>query len=113
MVGILFPIFPLYLTLKATTAIACTFDKKLNLMTLKRKNWFGEKVVRHHLSGIRDIQLKVIDKNQDESDTYEVGIILGSGAYLCLNEPTTSFDRNSTESLVSTLKSFLDLRSGY
>jgi hypothetical protein len=107
-VGLTFPIFPFYLTLRATTSIACTFDKKLNLLILKRKNWFREKVVRPPLNEIQDVRFKV-HQNQDESDTYEIGIILVSGSYIRLNEPSTSFDRSNTDSVMSLIKSFLNL----
>jgi hypothetical protein len=108
MVGLIFPIFPFYLTFRATTSIACTFDKKLNLLLLKRKNWFGEKVIRHYFNEIQDVRFKV-HQNQDESDSYEIRIILVSGSYVCLNVSSTSFDRSNTESIVSVIKSFLNL----
>jgi hypothetical protein len=110
-IGLLCPLFAFYLTLRATTAICCTFDKKSNLLILKRKNWFGEKVVRHYLNEIRAVRLKAYENKQDESDTFEIGIVLTSGSYVRLNEPSTSFDRTNTESIVSAIESFLNLHN--
>jgi hypothetical protein len=110
-IGLLFPILPFYLALKATTAIACTFDKNSNLLVIKRKNWFGEKVIQHYLNEIRSIRFKAYENKQDEGDTFEIGIILTSGSYVRLNEPSTSFDRTNTESIVSSIQSFLNLHS--
>jgi hypothetical protein len=107
-IGLLCPLFIFYLALRATTSIVCTFDRKLNLLLLKRENWFGEKVVRYPLNEIRDVRCKVI-RGSEETDTYEIGIFLTSGSYVCLNEPTTSFDRHNTESIVSSIASFLNL----
>ncbi len=108
-IGILCPLFLFYLTLRATTSIACTFDKKSNLLIIKRKNWLGDRVIRHYLNEIRSVRLKAFENKQDESDTFEIGIMLTSGSYVRLNEPSTSFDRNNTEAIVSSIASFLNL----
>jgi hypothetical protein len=108
-IGLLCPFFSFYLTLKATTSIVCSFDKKSNLLIIKRKNWFGEHVIRHYVNEIRAVRLKAFENKQDEGDTFEIGIILTSGSYVRLNEPSTSFDRSNTESIVSAIASFLDL----
>jgi hypothetical protein len=110
-IGLLCPIFIFYLAQKATATIVCTLDKKLNLLLLKRKNWLGKKVTKHHLNEIQDIRLKVF-QHRDENgyhETYEVRIILVSGSYLSLNEPSTSFDRSNSEAIVESIKSFLNL----
>lgn len=108
-VGLLFPFFPFYSTLRATTAIVFTFDKKNNLLVLKRTNWFGEKVIRHPLNELRAVRFRAYENKQDEGDTFEIGIILTSGSYVRLNEPSTSFHRANTESIVSAIESFLNL----
>jgi hypothetical protein len=108
-IGLFCPFVSFYLTLKATTEIVFKFDKKSNLLVIKRKNWFGEKVIQHYLNEIRSIRFKVYENKQDEGDTFEIGIILTSGSYVRLNEPSTSFDRANTESIASSINSFLNL----
>ncbi|WP_310487372.1 hypothetical protein [Chamaesiphon sp. VAR_69_metabat_338] len=107
-IGLLVPVWIFYLTLRAMTSIACTFDKKLNLLILKRKSWLSEKVFQHHLSEIQSVHSKVFH-DPDGDDTYEIGIDLRSGSYLRLNEPSTSFDQSNTEAIVSAIESFLNL----
>lgn len=108
-IGLIVPSWFFYLSLSATTSIACKFDKKLDLLILKRKNWFGNKVLRYHLSEIQSVRFKAYEHKQDESDTFEIGIMLVSGSYVRLNEPSTSFDRRHTEEIVSSIESFLNL----
>jgi hypothetical protein len=89
-IGLIGSIWLFYLALRATNSIICTFDKKLNLLILKQKNWFGEKVHRHHLNEIQSVRFKAFKNKQDEADTFEIGIMLVSGSYVRLNEPSTS-----------------------
>jgi hypothetical protein len=110
-IGLLCPIFIFYLAQKTTAALVCTLDKKLSLLLLKRKNWFGEKVTKHHLHEIQDVRVKVFQHRDEDGyhETYEIRIILVSGSYLSLNEPSTSFDRRKIEAIVESIRSFLNL----
>jgi hypothetical protein len=108
-IGLAIPTFSFYQTVRSITLIICAFDKKLNLLTVKRKNWFGEKVIQHYLNEIQSVRFKAFENKQDEADTFEIGIMLVSGSYVRLNEPSTSFDRINTEAIVSSIESFLNL----
>ncbi len=110
-IGLAIPTFSFYQTVRSITLIICAFDKKLNLLTVKRKNWFGEKVIQHYLNEIQTVRIKVVQvvNDNEPSDTFEIGIVLASGFYVRLNEASTSFDRINTEAIVSSIESFLNL----
>jgi hypothetical protein len=109
---LLLPIFMLPTILNETTATFCTFDKKANLLTIQRKNWFREKVVRYHLNEIRSTQFKssVTTAGENERvEVYEIGLVLKSGSYLQVNKPTVLCNRDCTEPIFSSLRVFLNL----
>ena len=101
-------IFAIYLPLRMTTVVTCKIDKTLNSLTLKRKSSIGEKIIRHDLNEIQDIQLKVL--KDSDADSYEIRAMLTNGSYLPLNENMNSQDDKNATKIVLLLKSFLDLQ---
>jgi hypothetical protein len=111
-VGLLFTAFMISTIPKEITATVCTLDKKANLLTMKRKNWFGEKEVRYDLHEIQSTEFKssVTDAGENERvEVYEILFVLRSGSYLQLNKPTVHCNRDRTEPIFSSLKAFLNL----
>lgn len=77
-----------FLILTVCSYITCSFDKKLNIVTIERSNLFGKKIFTDKISNI--IAVNVEEQSNIESDTYRLTLILASGEKLPIRSFFTS-----------------------
>lgn len=100
-------VFPSLLIMALSPLITCTFDRERDRMTIKRKNWLGEKIREHSINEILDVKIDELTSKYGSS--YRVTLTLSSKEIPLTRIYSLEFEE--AQEIANLIKNFINLNS--